>query len=423
MPIEIPESIQKWFETQNVEIRLFPDETVKKFSSLSRFYDFIVKEAAFWRPLNDRVAPRFASAQAQLEEALRNSNNIDHAPRSIASTISIVKTAPTDFRGQFILFSETNFARELQKVAAKYGPNSQGCIAFIQGALSKNIHTSHIGGWSAEEFFGIFDAYIYRHLNKSLTDSLETTQTALSEQQSTFNVFLDQCEDQREKRQRSFEKFSAEYEEFRTTSEKSFREQSSGFDRENAKQLSEQQSQFVETESDFKKRITALEELYQNKLMLEAPVQYWTQLEEKHRKSGCKFAWASALSLCFMVGALGVLLYKWPPSILEGTPTPKAWDWNSLKASFLLVTIVSMAIYVVRFLAKFAVSAYHLSRDAEERKQLTYVYLSLLQKDAVSAEQQQIVLQALFSRADTGLLKGDHGPTMPSALMTMMDNK
>lgn len=57
-----------------------------------------------------------------------------------------------------------------------------------------------------------------------------------------------------------------------------------------------------------------------------------------------------------------------------------------------MLTITSLALYIVHFLAKFSVSSYHLARDAEERKQLTYVYLSLLEKGAVSTEQQEIVL-------------------------------
>lgn len=118
-----------------------------------------------------------------------------------------------------------------------------------------------------------------------------------------------------------------------------------------------------------------------------------------------------SLSLTVMVYLLGTVLYKWPPAWLEAGK----WDLNTLKGSFLLLVIISLALYVVHFLAKFAISSYHLARDAEERRQLTYIFLSLRQKDAVSPEQQDIILNALFSRADTGLLKGDHGPAMPAA--------
>lgn len=65
-------------------------------------------------------------------------------------------------------------------------------------------------------------------------------------------------------------------------------------------------------------------------------------------------------------------------------------------------------------------SNYHLARDAEEREKLTYLYLSMLEKGAIDKEERKIILQSLFSRSDTGLLKEDSSPTMPniSSLIT-----
>lgn len=59
-------------------------------------------------------------------------------------------------------------------------------------------------------------------------------------------------------------------------------------------------------------------------------------------------------------------------------------------------------------------SSYHLARDAEERHTLTFFYLALLKDTDVSEENKKLILQSLFSRTDTGLLKDDSGPTMPS---------
>jgi hypothetical protein len=52
-------------------------------------------------------------------------------------------------------------------------------------------------------------------------------------------------------------------------------------------------------------------------------------------------------------------------------------------------------------------------RDSEEREQLTYLYLSLKNQSAVDDNSKDIILQALFSRTETGLLAQEHGPTMP----------
>jgi hypothetical protein len=42
------------------------------------------------------------------------------------------------------------------------------------------------------------------------------------------------------------------------------------------------------------------------------------------------------------------------------------------------------------------------------------MYLALIKEKAIEPKEREIVLQALFSRADTGLLKTEGGPTMPA---------
>ena len=52
-------------------------------------------------------------------------------------------------------------------------------------------------------------------------------------------------------------------------------------------------------------------------------------------------------------------------------------------------------------------------RNAEESEKLTYFYLSLLSENRVDESSRDIILQALFSRTETGLLAGDSTPSMP----------
>ena len=87
---------------------------------------------------------------------------------------------------------------------------------------------------------------------------------------------------------------------------------------------------------------------------------------------------------------------------------------SSIKWSIVFITFISFLFFLIRTFTKLTFSSFHLSRDAQERKQLTYVYLALKENDAVSDIDRNIVLQSLFSRADTGLLKEDSSPTMPT---------
>lgn len=59
-------------------------------------------------------------------------------------------------------------------------------------------------------------------------------------------------------------------------------------------------------------------------------------------------------------------------------------------------------------------SSLHLARDSEERHTLTYFYLALLNETTITEDDRKLILQSLFSRSDTGLLKEDSGPTMPT---------
>ena len=65
-------------------------------------------------------------------------------------------------------------------------------------------------------------------------------------------------------------------------------------------------------------------------------------------------------------------------------------------------------------------SSYHLARDAEERHTLTFFYLALIKDTEVNEEDRKMILQSLFSRTDTGLLKEDSSPTLPGGILEKM---
>lgn len=79
----------------------------------------------------------------------------------------------------------------------------------------------------------------------------------------------------------------------------------------------------------------------------------------------------------------------------------------------MFVTLISFLAYLIKTFNKLSFSTYHLVRDAEERKQLVYVYLALKQDKALKDEERILILQSIFSRADSGLLKEDSSPSMP----------
>ena len=86
---------------------------------------------------------------------------------------------------------------------------------------------------------------------------------------------------------------------------------------------------------------------------------------------------------------------------------------SAIRWSIVFITFVSFLAYGVRTFAELMFSAYHLTRDAEEREQLAYVYLALKKEKNIDETERHLIMQSLFSRADSGLLKDDSTPSMP----------
>ncbi|MFY0683823.1 MAG: hypothetical protein JXR20_04665 [Balneola sp.] len=161
-------------------------------------------------------------------------------------------------------------------------------------------------------------------------------------------------------------------------------------------------------------KIKELEELYIDKLRLAAPVTYWQQRSLQLKKDGQKWGISFAITTFLAALSLFVLLWLVPD---EMTAALFKGEAQAIKWTLLYITFISFLAYGVRTFAKLTFSSYHLARDAEEREQLTHVYLALKKEGNVEKEDRQIILQSLFSRAETGLLKDDSTPTMPGTFL------
>lgn len=162
-----------------------------------------------------------------------------------------------------------------------------------------------------------------------------------------------------------------------------------------------------------------LERTYEEKLRLEKPAEYWRLRAEKLNKEGRYYFNGMIVIIALFGVSLYVLLLVAPQGMLTSFEEPS----SAIKWSIMSILFVSLVFYGVRLTQKIAFSTFHLARDAEEREQLTYVYLSLLKDNTVDVEEKKLILQALFSRAETGLLKDDSSPTMPNDLIGKILNR
>jgi|GEM_PF-783974 len=154
-----------------------------------------------------------------------------------------------------------------------------------------------------------------------------------------------------------------------------------------------------------------LEKTYADKLRLSKPAQYWNDSARNFRTQA---RWLELLTLFFIIAPIG-LLFSCGKEFIDAwfSSDPNANITYNIPRMGIVVFILAIYTYLVRLLAKLAFSALHLMRDAQEREQLTYVYLSLINENGIDEKSRDIVLQALFSRTETGLLANENGPTMP----------
>ena len=153
------------------------------------------------------------------------------------------------------------------------------------------------------------------------------------------------------------------------------------------------------------------ENLYREKLRLEAPANYWHKRAILLKTEGKSYLnWLIGVSIIAAV-LLFALLMSLGNDFFQ---TAFSDTVRGIKWSIILITIVSLLAFCIKILARLTFSSFHLSRDAEEREQLTHFYLALKKDTTIDPGERQLILQSLFSRADTGLLKEDSSPTMPT---------
>lgn len=154
-----------------------------------------------------------------------------------------------------------------------------------------------------------------------------------------------------------------------------------------------------------------LEKTYADKLRLSKPAEYWNDSARNFRTQA---RWFEGLTLLFIIVPI-FLLFIYGKEFMDTwfSSDPNANITYNIPRMGIVVFILAIYTYLVRLIAKLAFSALHLMRDAQEREQLTYVYLSLINEKGIDEKSRDIVLQSLFSRTETGLLANENGPTMP----------
>jgi hypothetical protein len=159
--------------------------------------------------------------------------------------------------------------------------------------------------------------------------------------------------------------------------------------------------------SDSNEKVKKYEEYHKNQLRFKPSVEYWAKRARDLTRRGRWWMTGLFITSSLLIAGIIIMLYHIPDAFISTN------KYETIKASLMLLTAVSIGAYLIRIFSKLTFSSFHLARDSEERGHLTYIYLSLKEEKGMEKGQEDIVMQSIFSRADTGLLGGDHSPTMP----------
>jgi hypothetical protein len=378
------------------------DGATKTFTKFAELKEFIDAETSFWQRHHqglDDLAAAFARVQSPLEQAARQTG-FDAARKNISEA-----TAQIRDRSPARVYSTSQFGQFLAKLQAQSAAKAMGAYAYHNDRIANPPIVS-----SREKFDGVLSAFafhnpdVWSHILASSVESYRIELAQISKRRAEIDETSTSLKEGSQGLQAEIRKVSLDL----------LEQNKRTYETTNAQWANTYQS----THDALKSEIDGLLRLYHEQLRLKEPAAYWDSHEKDYTQKGNRWAWLSIGLTGVLFAMVAAVLYC-PPDFLNATSV----SLSTIKGSLLLAVAVSTLVYLIHTCVRLALSSHHLARDAKERYQLTHVFLSLIQKEAIKPEDRNLILAALFSRADTGLLKHDGGPTMPNPLGQLVDRQ
>lgn len=373
-------------------------------TGVSAIYEFVNQQLLGWEKFEDSVPKELSQSKTYFNNIKskiiqfinsytdQSTSNLNSYWQQIRNSIIDTSQKPLPYNSP-----QTEFLIKIHREAPNY---FQGAYSSLLGLSNSNLNQKDF-------LFGSILAYEFTLKDHSdLIERRKIEQSSISKIRNDFQKYLSESEtqllDHLKNSNIKYEEYAKKIDDLRTEKDDTF---NSWFE-------STKNEDWQKWYEPTVKKIAELEETYKEKLKLEEPAKYWNDRSSKLKTQG----WISLAIIVLLVvitcWSLGEILWKTPEQIYSswfGEDKSAAIRW-----SIVYVTLISFIAYCIRALNKVMFSSFHLARDCEERHTLTYFYLSLLKDSKVDDKDKQLIMQSLFSRAETGLLKDDSSPTMPS---------
>jgi hypothetical protein len=387
----------------NIEIVLKPTTITQSFKTLDELEAFVERERTFWPSCGVDVIHSMVRILSAASTRIRQARS---AAQAVSARSELIAAVDQLRQGQ-LLFSGTPQALIVRDYCSANPEAAKAAALYF-------LRSNQGNQLSNPDFFrGFLRAALY---DEPSALSVGADREAIEGLRSEFRSLLDQLHDETDKLPLLLDGFKNDIDQFKEATQQKVdardKEERDNFEQTNQ----EWHDQLDKVKKKWEDKFDGLAKAYNEHLRLEAPVKYWDDIGSRYLKSGRLWVWLTVIIAFTVAGAIAAFLY-WPPKVFDADKiTPAEIRWLVL-----LALGASVIVYILHMFVKFATSSYHLHRDAQERRQLTYVYLALIKEKAMEEKERDIVLSAIFSRSDTGLLKGDGAPALPGTLGAVIE--
>ncbi|GAA0742934.1 DUF6161 domain-containing protein [Gaetbulibacter jejuensis] len=396
-----------WFNSVEFEMNYSHLNLSFEFKGFGHLHKFVNQQIRGWGKLSENLPNELIASKRHFESIENHLVNFTDSYRSQESEASLknyfrsTKNQIQNNTNSYFTYDcpETDFLIEVYKNHPK---SFIGAYSYLTGNLNQNINNKdNLNGYLLAYEFTLKDS-------TEITERRNKDKLSLSRLRTKFENSLPELESQLiehlKNNTKKYEEYSKAIDDFKEDKEKTYSDW------------------FINTKGDFEKfssksdkRLKELENTYQEKLKLEEPAKYWSERAKKLKKQGWMALGVLIALILIVVSSLGKLLWTTPEQIYESFFSGD--KSAAIRWSIIYITFISFMAFAIRAVTKVMFSSFHLARDCEERHTLTYFYLSLLKDSTVDKEDKKLIMQALFSRAETGLLKDDASPTMPNDIV------
>lgn len=395
-----PKWMDRYFKENEIIIKRLPDNyriinkealPNKTIKNTKQFIQYLETEQKFWN--YDNVANNYIVSGYNyiISTSLEEINNIRNSKESDETT-RVFRQSIDNFIDGCQIASTTNIAKMFKKFADKTRYFFYGFEDAITESPPRG--SGYYIQWHEGFYYGMKYKDTIKDIEILISNYGLSYKEAIENAEQEFNVLVEN----------SSNLFHSQQEEIQNVKNNTFKE------------IDEQKKQFLEYKTQKEQELTDLENLYQEKLKLSKPAEYWEKMSKSYTISGSIWLGVSALLAVAIISGLALLII-YTPNLFE----KNAYWLDIVKDTALLTVITSVAIYVLRITIKLSLSSFHLSRDAREREQLSYFYLSLIESKGITEKERALIINSLFSRSDTGLLKGDATPSMTANISDLLE--